>query len=66
MKKTVICTLLLLVLAAVLLALPMTVYCPVDYMMSVFTGKTETISGVLFYQYKCPSAHTFWVRWDAK
>ena len=66
MRKTVILAALLLLLALALFALPSTVYCPVDNMMCYFTGKIQTISGVMFYQYKCPQAHTFLVRWDAK
>lgn len=40
------------------------VKCPIDDMMAYFTGKSETVSGHLMYQYKCAQGHIFWVRAD--
>jgi len=36
--------------------------CPVDSMQAYFTGRTQTMSGRLMYEYRCPSGHTFLVR----
>ena len=49
-------------LAGLLLATQVT--CPVDDMVSYFTGTTKTMDGRMFYQYRCPRQHTFWVRSD--
>ena len=44
---------------------PTGVQCPIHGNSGAyFTGKTQTVDGVLLYEYKCPSGggHTFWRR----
>lgn len=37
--------------------------CPIDGATLIFTGNTETISGVLMKEMRCPSGHLFLERW---
>ena len=53
----------LLLLGVLLLSLASAfVKCPIDDSGAYFTGRTETISGHLMYEYKCPQGHLFLVR----
>lgn len=35
--------------------------CPIDGMTMIFTGKTQSDSGKLLQEYKCPRGHVQWV-----
>ena len=48
--------------AGIILAQLNVVKCPVDGLMCVFTGKSESVSGVLMKQYRCPQGHISWSR----
>jgi transposase-like protein len=40
--------------------------CPSCNSSMIFTGESKTENGRLFYNYKCPSSHTWWINPKSK
>lgn len=49
------------ILLSAVAAYALGVSCPIDGMSMIFTGKTQSDSGKILQEYKCPRGHVQWV-----